>query len=102
MSFVLLTMGGAVLAFLGFIMEVLGKECGINLDAWRIILYACAVLMAVAGVVDGLMELISLIRRHIIRRNREIDLRATYLPPKNKAPVPRKPVKTPPRGKVRK
>ena len=52
MTFVILTMGGAVLAYLGFMTTVLGAEGDINVTPWQIMLFVCAVLMVIAGVVD--------------------------------------------------
>lgn len=63
MTFVMLTMGSAVLAFLGFVMEALGRECGINVEVWRIILYVCAALLIVAGIIDGITDFIQIISR---------------------------------------
>lgn len=39
MTFVMFTMGGAVLAYLGFMTTVLGAECDINVTPWQIFDY---------------------------------------------------------------
>ena len=104
MTFVMLTMGSAVLAFLGFVMEALGRECGINVEVWRIILYVCAALMIAAGVVDGIIELIQIIskKRSGGRSVRpSVTTQGLYPPPKRggRAKPPALPPKRPTAGK---
>ncbi len=103
MTFVMLTMGSAVLAFLGFVMEALGRECGINVEVWRIILYVCAALMIAAGIIDGIIELIQIIskKRSVGRSvHPSVTTQGLYPPPKRsgtatpKAPLKKQPPRT--------
>ena len=104
MTFVMLTMGSAVLAFLGFVMEALGRECGINVEVWRIILYVCAALMIAAGIIDGIIELIQIIskKRSVGRSvHPSVTTQGLYPPPKRggRAKPPALPPKRPTAGK---
>lgn len=103
MTFVMFTMGGAVLAYLGFMTTVLGAECDINVTPWQIILIICAVLMVIAGVVDGVLGIVRLIRRR--GRGNAREKYGIYPPPKRggkaKPPAlpPKRPTKTGAKGK---
>lgn len=102
MTFVMFTMGGAVLAYLGFMTKIIGAECEIDVTPWHIILIICAVLMVIAGVVDGVMGIVRQLRRR--GRGNAREKYGIYPPPKRSGTVtPKAPVKKqPPRGKARK
>lgn len=103
MTFVMLTMGGAVLAYLGFMTKIIGAECEIDVTPWQIILIICAVLMVIAGVVDGVLGIVRLIRRR--GRGNAREKYGVYMPPKRggkaKPPAlpPKRPTKTGAKGK---
>ncbi len=63
MTFILLFCASALSAFLGWIMEMLGRDYGISGGAWQIIFYIIAALLIVAGIIDGIIELIRIISR---------------------------------------
>lgn len=98
MTFVMLTMGGAVLAYLGFMTKIIGAECEIDVTPWQIILIICAVLMVIAGVVDGVLGIVRLIRRR--GRGNAREKYGIYPPPKRsgtatpKAPLKKQPPRT--------
>jgi len=102
MTFVMFTMGGAVLAYLGFMTKIIGAECEIDVTPWQIILIICAVLMVIAGVVDGVLGIVRQLRRR--GRGNAREKYSIYPPPKRGGTVtPKAPVKKqPPRGKARK
>lgn len=103
MTFILLFCASALSAFLGWIMEMLGRDYGISGGAWRIILYVCAALMIAAGVVDGIIELIQIISK---KRSggrsvhSSVTTQGLYPPPKRsgtatpKAPLKKQPPRT--------
>lgn len=103
MTFVIFTMGGAVLAYLGFMTKIIGAECEIDVTPWQIILIICAVLMLIAGVVDGVLGIVRLIRRR--GRGNAREKYGIYPPPKRsgraKPPAipPKRPTKTGAKGK---
>ena len=63
MTFILLFCASALSAFLGWIMEMLGRDYGISGGAWRIIFYIIAALLIVAGIIDGITDFIRIISR---------------------------------------
>ncbi len=99
MTFVMFTMGGAVLAYLGFMTKIIGAECEIDVTPWQIILIICAVLMVIAGVVDGVLGIVRQLRRR--GRGNAREKYGIYPPPKRggKAKPPALPPKRPTAGK---
>ncbi len=107
MTFILLFCASALSAFLGWIMEMLGRDYGISGGAWRIILYVCAALMIAAGVVDGIIELIQIISKKRSGGRSvhpSVTTQGLYPPPKRSGTAtPKVPKKTTSaRGKARK
>ena len=104
MTFILLFCASALSAFLGWIMEMLGRDYGISGGAWQIIFYIIAALLIVAGIIDGIIELI-----RIISRKRSggrsvypsVTTQGLYPPPKRggRAKPPALPPKRPTAGK---
>lgn len=107
MTFVLLFCASALSAFLGWIMEMLGRDYGISGGAWQIIFYIIAALLIAAGIIDGITDFIRIISRKR-SSGRSVHPSATAhglytLPKRSGTATPKAPKKpTTPRGKARK
>lgn len=104
MTFVLLFCASALSAFLGWIMEMLGRDYGISGGAWQIIFYIIAALLIVAGIIDGITDFIRIISRkrsggRLVHPS--VTKQGLYPPPKRggRAKPPALPSKRPTAGK---